>query len=86
MDKIRSQLRVDFLGYVEDNWKQDFYKLQKSWKRPITQYVFDEHFTTYLRLVRYYGYDYSEWDLPQTIYDVALDLLAQEVVHNIDPI
>ena len=87
MDNIRSQLRVDFLGYVEDNWKQDFRKLKKTWKRSDSKYTFDaKSFMAFLQIVQYYGYNYTEWDAPQTIYDTAMDLIAKEVVFKIEPI
>ena len=87
MNNIRSQLRVDFLGYVEDNWRQDFHKLKKTWKRSDSKYTFDaKSFMAFLQIVHYYGYDYSECDAPQTIYNLAMDLIAQEVVSKIEPI
>lgn len=81
-----SQLRVDFLGYVEDNWTIDFEKLKKLWlkNREKKKYAFDDNFTTYLNLVRHYGY--CEWDPPQKVYNAAIELLARQVVYYIEPI
>ena len=81
-----SQLRVDFLGYVEDNWTIDFAKLKKLWlkNREKKKYTFDDNFDTYLRMVRHYGY--CEWDPPQKVYNAAIELLARQVVYDIEPI
>jgi len=86
MDSIYSKLRVEFLDYLEDNWKLDFVKVQKLWlkNRRTGKYMFDSNFTCYLRIVKHYGY--CEWDPPQRIYDLAMDILAREVVYNIQPI
>jgi hypothetical protein len=88
MEHVSTQLRLEFLEYAEDNWKQNFIKLKKDWlnKRKKRKYSFDSNFSSYLRLVRQYGYVYSEWDNPQQVYNVAIRLLAEEVVYNVQPI
>ena len=88
MDYIRAKLRIEFLDFVEDNWEYDFDKLKKFWlkNRRKQKYSFDGNFNNYLRLVRANGYDYSEWDKPQKIYNKAIHLIAKDVLSKIPPI
>lgn len=85
MDKIRSDLRLEFLGYTQDNWKYDFEKLKKQWlnSREKKRYTFDNNFTMYLNVV---SYKYCEWDPPQKIYNKAMEIIAKDVVSSISDI
>lgn len=84
METIRKNIRVDFLDYAQDNWTQDFNKLKKQWlkHRVHKAYLFDKNtFEMYLNVVLPYGL--CEWDSPQKVYNLAMRIIARDVVNSI---